>query len=59
MKRQSHIVSFIMQRPGQSVTCEMALAARTPPRRSWLSAEPDARQVVWKLLTGRTNGLML
>jgi hypothetical protein len=35
MNRQSHVVSlpFILQRPGQSVTHEMALAARMPPTR--------------------------
>jgi len=35
VNRQSHVVSlpFILQRPGQSVTHEMALAARTLPTR--------------------------
>jgi hypothetical protein len=35
VNRQSHFVSlpFILQRPGQSVTHEMALAARTLPTR--------------------------
>jgi hypothetical protein len=35
MNRQSHVVSlpFILQRPGESVTHEMALAARMLPTR--------------------------
>ena len=45
MNRQAHVVSlaFMVQRPGQSVTHEMALAAPPPTRRSRCLAEPAGR----------------
>jgi len=61
MDCQAHVVSlaFMVQRPGESVTYEMALAVPPLTRRLTLRAEPGARQTVWMQLTGRTNGLML
>ena len=50
---------FHRARAGRLATHEMPLSAPPPTRRSWFSAEPDARQSVWMLLTGRTSGLML
>jgi hypothetical protein len=61
MDCQAHVVSLaiMVQRPGQSVIHEVPLAVPPPTRWSWFRAEPGARQALWMLLTGRTNGLML
>jgi hypothetical protein len=46
-------------KPGESVTNEMPLPAPPLTRRLTLRAELVARQSVWMLLTGHTNGLMV
>ena len=50
---------FPTTKPGESTTNEMPLPAPRLTRRLTLRAEPGARQSVWMLLTGHTNGLML
>jgi len=61
MDCKAHIVSlaFMVRCPGQFVTHEVPPTPTTPTRRLTLRAAPGARQSVWMLLTGRTNGLML